>query len=90
MAKTTKGESKKGGVTNRGTLYAYASAYSFEAIDFLVEIMRDEQTQKAVRMGAARALLDKSLPDLKSTELTGQENGPIEIILKAEKLPSYE
>lgn len=56
-----------GGVPNRGSLYAVAAAHSKEAIDTLYDLMMNSKNDN-VRLGAAKALLDKSLPDLKPSE----------------------
>ena len=78
MAKNSKVESKKGGVVSRQTLYQVASKYSKEAIETLYDLMKNGN-QESVRMGAAKALLDKALPDLKTTEFTGENGGDIVI-----------
>ncbi len=60
-------EAKQRGVPNRGSLYAVAAAHSKEAIDTLYDLMMNSKNDN-VRLGAAKALLDKSLPDLKPSE----------------------
>lgn len=85
MAKSNKAESKKGGVTNRGTLYAHTSKYAIEAIDFLVVTMRNEKTQMSVRVSAANKIIDKCLPDLKAAEISGIEGGDIIVKIIAEE-----
>lgn len=86
MAKKSNDQSKKGGVLARSALYAYASKHSKAAIDYLAEVLHDPKIQPSVRMAAAKALLDKALPDLKSTEVKGEEGGPIEIVIVKEKI----
>lgn len=76
MAKGTKAEPKRGGVVSRQTLYQVASKYSKEAIETLYDLMKNSR-QESVRMGAAKVLLDKALPDLRATEVTGENNGPV-------------
>ena len=73
MAKTESNEStNRGGKTqSRQGLYALASTYSRAAITTLADLMQNAK-QESVRMGAAKALLDKALPDLKTTEFTGE------------------
>lgn len=78
MAKKSNVKKKTGGVIARAALYQHVSQYSKDAIDVLVDLMKNA-AQESVRMGAAKALLDKALPDLKATEHTGEEGGPIEI-----------
>lgn len=60
-------EAKQRGVPNRGSLYAVAAAHSKEAIDVLYDLMMNSKNDN-VRLGAAKSLLDKSLPDLKPSE----------------------
>lgn len=68
---------KNGGrPVGRKALYNYASKYAYEAIDELVDQMRNAR-QSAVRTGAAKALLNKCLPDLKAMELSGDEENPL-------------
>ena len=81
MAKDKSNESEEtGGKTpSRQGLYSHTAQYAKEAITFLVETMRDEKTQKSVRISAANKIIDKCLPDLKATELTGEDHGPVQI-----------
>ena len=74
--KGTKTESRQG-------LYAYASTYSRQAIEVLAEMMLNAKNE-GVRMGAAKALLDKALPDIKATEISTGDNGPLEIRIISE------
>ena len=76
MAKKNKVKAKGGGVVSRQTLYQVASKYSKEAIETLYDLML-HGSQEGVRLGAARALLDKALPDVKSVEITGEDHGPL-------------
>ena len=76
MAKKKNGQGKGGGVIARAALYQHVSQYSKDAIDTLVDLMHNA-TQDSVRMGAAKALLDKALPDLKATEISGEDHGPL-------------
>lgn len=78
-------EAKKGGVKSRQGLYAYANKYSKEAIDVLVGFMRNSRNE-GIRFGAARAILDKCLPDLKATDASlEEEREPLEIVIVEEK-----
>ena len=79
MQEDNKAESKKGGVTNKGSLYAHASKYTIQVIDFLFNTMQDEKVQMSVRVSAANKLLDKTLPDLKAAELTGKDGEPLAV-----------
>ena len=65
-------EPMEGGVPSKLGLYAYASKYTKEAIDILYSLMLSSKNE-GIKMGAARALLDKCLPDLKAVDLTTQE-----------------
>lgn len=79
--KTTGNEDKKGVTTpSRQGLYAAAAAYSIKAIEILADMMINSKNPN-VKLGAAKALLDKALPDLKATELSNPEGKPILIRL---------
>lgn len=64
---------------SRQGLYSVASAYSKEAIHRLVELLRSNNEN--VCLGAAKAILAKTIPDLKATELTGKDGGELRIRL---------
>lgn len=76
MNEESTNEAKTPGPTNRQGLYAYASKYSQEAIDVMVDILRTSRNE-SLKLGAAKALLDKALPDLKAMEVTGENGEPI-------------
>lgn len=84
MATQKTSDSKHPGPMNRTGLYAYASKYTKEAIDVLVEMMRTTKNE-SLKLGAAKALLDKNLPDLKATEITGEDHGPLLIKIISEQ-----
>lgn len=86
MVKKVEQKAKHGGarIPSKDNLYAYASKFSREAIDILVDLARNAN-QESVRMAAAGKLLDKALPDLKATEHTGENGGPIEIRIVEDK-----
>lgn len=63
---------KKGGIPNKQAIQQKAQAHAIEAIEVLVEAMRNGDNTNA-RVGAAKTLLNKCLPDLKATELSGDE-----------------
>lgn len=50
---------------NRQGLYAKTAKYAINAIETIVKLL--ESRNEAIRLGAAKALLDKCLPDVKST-----------------------
>lgn len=68
----------KGGNVSRAAMYLKASNHFFEALDTLVDLMRNAR-QESVRASAANKLIDKVLPDLKATELTGEDGGAIQV-----------
>lgn len=77
--KTTTQEAKPTGATpSRGTLQSYIQNFTLEAIDCLVDIMRNSRNE-SLKVGAAKTLIDKSIPDIKAVELTGENGGPIKL-----------
>lgn len=73
-------EAKQGGVPSRIGLYAHASKYTVEAIDILYSLMTTSRNE-GIKLGAARTLMDKCLPDLKAMDITTQERPqPIPIL----------
>ena len=71
--KDTSHQANLGGVQNRGSLYAVAAAHSKEAIKTLYDLMKNSNNE-GIRLGAAKALLNKALPDLKSSEMHEEVN----------------
>lgn len=82
-------EAKTPGPINRQGLYAYVSQYTKEAIDVLVEIMRTTRNE-SLKLGAAKAIIDKNLPDVKAVEITGQDGGPIRVQLINNYLSTFD
>jgi len=65
-------------IPNRQGLYAKIANHATAAIDVLVELLHSPNDN--IRLGAARTLLDKCLPDMKSLSVSGSEdNEPLEI-----------
>ena len=62
MAKGMKTGGRKVGTPNRATadIKAVTGAYTSEAVQTLVDLMRNETTPPAVRLAAANSLLDRS------------------------------
>lgn len=60
-------EAKQGGVESRKGLYAYASKHSKEAIDILYILMTTSKNE-GIRLGAARSILNKCLPDPRAAD----------------------
>lgn len=85
-AEQTDQEPKNGGarIPNKGSLQAYAQNFTKEAIDCLVNIMRTTRNE-SLKMGAAKVLLDKGVPDLKATELSTGDNSPLLIKIVSEQ-----
>lgn len=67
---------------SRQGLYAKAAKHAKEAIDVLVREMRTGDNSNA-RTGAAKALLAKAIPDLRSVEISGEGIKPVTIVLNA-------
>lgn len=60
----------------RQAAYNKAAAYFDEALDTAVWLMRYAK-QESVRASMTNKLIDKVLPDLKSTELTDPDGKPV-------------
>ena len=62
MAKGMKTGGRKVGTPNRATadIKAVTGAYTSEAVQTLVDLMRNENTPPAVRLSAANSLLDRA------------------------------
>lgn len=65
---------------NQGTLQSYIQNFTKEAIDAIVEIMRTTKNE-SLRMGAAKTIIDKSIGDKKSVEVTGENGEPIKLTI---------
>ena len=68
----------RGKPMSKQAIYSSASSHAMEAIDILVQEMVHGDNSNA-RIGAARTLLAKCVPDLKATEITGGEGKPLQI-----------
>ena len=77
-------QAKRERTPNKGTLLSHLQNFSLESIDYLVDTMRNSRNEN-LRFGAARAILDKTVPDLKATEVTGEDHGPLLIRIVSEK-----
>ncbi len=78
--KTTSGEAKKGGSLPRSALYAAVSAHTMDAINTLVDLMHNS-TNPNVKLGASKAIMDKSIPDLKAMELQGKDGDDLKLVI---------
>lgn len=65
------GEIRKGGIKSRSQLYAMFVPHAEEAVKTLVEALH--KGNPAVRVGAAKTILAKLVPDIKATELSGPD-----------------
>jgi hypothetical protein len=68
--KKTVGRPKLTGPVNKQVIYNLASTHAMEALRRLVVLMYSEN--EPVAMGAAKTILAKCIPDLKSTEMSGE------------------
>ena len=78
-------EAKKGGrprIPNRQGLYAKAAKHAVASIDTLVELLHSRNEN--IRLGAAKALLDKCLPDVKAIAIKEEVNTPIVVRVVAD------
>jgi len=69
---------------SKQALYSKASSHALEAIEVLVREMQHGDNSNA-RTGAARALLNKCVPDLKSQELSGKDGEKLPFTIVIEK-----
>ena len=78
----TKGSVTKGGgatVMSRRKLYSNIANHKTEILDVLFDKLHSRN--EAIALGAAKILINKILPDLKQTELVGEEGGSIKVSL---------
>lgn len=85
-----KGSLGKATIQQRGTLEEIARTYTQDALDVLVQVARESQSD-AARVSAANALLDRGYgKPSQHTELTGKDGGDIKVKLtnrqRAQKL----
>lgn len=84
--KPTEEAPSTGKVPSRSAFYSMVSPYGREAVQTLVEAMR--KGNWSVKTGAAKTLLAKIIPDLKSTELTGKDGEQLIINLVSDYVTS--
>ena len=73
MAKTKSLPDKKSrGPVSKNAIYQKASSHAIEAINVLLEVMRNGDSDSN-RVGAAKTVLAKCVPDLKATEISTDE-----------------
>lgn len=71
----------------REQVYQKFEPHAKRAIEVLVEAM--EKGNWAIRVGAARTILNKVVPDLKAIEVTGEEGGAIIVTFPPELIGKY-
>lgn len=64
---------------NKQAAYSMAASHFKTALEVVIDVMKRSRNDNA-RLGAARTIIDKVLPDLKAQELTGEGGRAIEII----------
>lgn len=64
-------------ITPRSVLYSRISKYVPKAIEAVVELL--DSRNPSVRIAAARTILDRTLPELKAVEVTGENGEPIRL-----------
>ena len=67
---------------SRSATYAKVAMHTDKIINKLVELL-DSRTE-SIALGAANTLMSKILPDLRATELTGENQGPLRVIIVSE------
>jgi hypothetical protein len=70
-------EATKGGTPSRQGEYAKVAAHEDKILQTLLDLL--DHKNENVRLGAAKALFNKILPDRKAVELTGQNGEPIKL-----------
>lgn len=73
MAQTESTGTKKRGVPSKKSINLLYQANAKDALQVLIELMTDKDTQDSVRVSAASKILDKVIPDLKSMEVKNEE-----------------
>lgn len=66
---------------SRDALYRKVANHALEAIDTIVGEMKAPTKMASVKIGAAKVILNKALPDLKATELTGKDGAAFTVQL---------
>jgi len=79
-----RGGSNKHTPMSKQAMFSKISARSDEIIDELFKLALGSK-QPAVRLGALKTLINKILPDLKVTELQGNEDKPLGVVLLPRK-----
>lgn len=80
---------RKGGVISRAALYRKLAGHAERAIEILAEEMEKPSRMSGVRVGAAKVILNKVLPDLKATDVTSGGKEIQTVIVPSEILNKY-
>lgn len=70
---------------NRQGQYAKVVKHADLIFNVLLGLLKSKN--ESIRLGTARTLLDKIIPDLKAVQIEAQDNHPIEITFTAQKIP---
>lgn len=77
MKEVNSGLPDKNQVISRQHAFTKASAHALRALDVVIEIMENKRMNPNARLGAARTIIDKVLPDLKSTQFVDDEGNTV-------------
>jgi hypothetical protein len=73
---------RRGGVPSRDELYRKVANKALVAIDVIVEIMETGGGRMAAtKLGAAKIILNKALPDLRAEEISGKDGQQLTVNL---------
>lgn len=84
-------QDKPRGIPSKQVLYQKAAGHAIDAIEVLAKLMY-EADNDAARVGAAKVILAKCIPDLKAQELSGKDGKdllPIPILNGAASVYTY-
>ncbi|MFZ5845293.1 MAG: hypothetical protein ACOY0S_02385 [Patescibacteria group bacterium] len=81
------GRPKHPGPINQGELYSKIASRWDEILNVLFRHLHSRN--EAISVGAAKVLINKILPDLKSTELVGKDGQPLTITVKLDVAGGY-
>ena len=76
-------QGKKKGPVSKQALYNAASSHAGDAIRVLVDLMNNGK-HESTKMGAAKTILAKCIPDLKAQEITGKDGEKLPFSIKVE------
>ena len=78
-------QEKRRGIPSRDALYRKVAKKAEACIDYLIDIVEGRQPANAVKMGAARILLNKVLPDIKIQEVKVEPDRPLGVVVLPRK-----